>query len=305
MAITFEPKDTTPIAVEDLIDAARKAYDGNGVEAMQTIAEKFQALAANREFVRDALIAELDRIAGERKLGSFAPQSFIVHRAPPFSLRLNLWLPSVGSSRKVEQEAKIYSYGRAHDHNFSLLTVGMAGPGYRTRIYEYEFGSIEGYGGEPVEMTFLEDTMLPIGKAMIYRPHHDIHVQIPPEQASMSLNLLIEEKDIVETPQYYFDLETSSVVPMNDNEVGRRVSFLEAVGHFADDNCATLLFDVARQNRNPAIRAAALHAIATGFPERQPEIDTLANADGHPLVLREAQATRSKTAAPATAGSTV
>jgi hypothetical protein len=50
-----------------------------------------------------------------------------------------------------------------------------------------------------------------------------------------------------------------------------------------------VLFDVARQNPNPTIRAAALHAIRTSFPERQPEIETLARADGHPLVLRETQ----------------
>lgn len=290
MAISFETKDNAaPVTVEDLIDSARKAYKGNGVEAMLSLAEQFQGLAANREFIRDALIAELRRIAGEKNLASFAPQSFIIHRAPPFSLRLNLWLPAVGSTRKVEQEGRIYSYGRAHDHNFSLLTAGVAGPGYRTRVYEYDPSSIEGFGGEPVEMTFLEDTMLPTGKAMVYRPHRDIHVQIPPDEASMSLNLLIEEKDIVDTPQYYFDLETSSVVPMDDNEIGRRVSFLEAVGHFADDACASLLFDVARQNRTPEIRAAALHAIRTGFPERQPEIESLAEADRHPLVLREAQ----------------
>lgn len=289
MAISFEANDNMPpVEVGELIDAARNAYKGNGVDAMLSVAEKFQGVAANREFIRDALIAELKRIGGERNLASFAPQSFIIHRAPPFSLRLNLWLPAVGSSRKVEQEGRIYSYGRAHDHNFSLLTAGVAGPGYRTRVYEYDCGSIEGYGGERVEMTFLEDTMLPTGKAMVYRPHYDIHVQIPPDAPSMSLNLLIEEKDIVETPQYYFDLETSSVVPMDDNEVGRRVSFLEAVGHFADESCASLLFDVARQNRNPAIRAAAVHAIRTGFPERQPEIEKLAEADGHALVLREA-----------------
>jgi hypothetical protein len=290
MAFSFEAKKSVaPVEVEDLIDAARKAYKGHGVDAMLAVGEKFQGLAANREFIRDALIAELGRIARERNLASFAPQSFIIHRAPPFSLRLNLWLPPVGSSRKVEQEARVYSYGRAHDHNFSLLTAGVAGPGYRTRIYEYDAQSIEGYGGELVEMTFLEDTMLLTGKAMVYRPHHDIHVQIPPEQASMSLNLLIEEKDIVDTPQYYFDLESSSVVPMDDNEIGRRVSFLEAVGHFADETCASLLFDVARQNRSPEIRAAALHAIRTGFPERQPEIERVAIADGDPLVLRAMQ----------------
>jgi hypothetical protein len=114
----------------------------------------------------------------------------------------------------------------------------------------------------------------------------------------MSLNLLIEEKDIVETPQYYFDLETSSVVPMDDNEVGRRVSFLEAVGHFADEGCASLLFDVARQNRSPAIRAAAIHAIRAGFPERQAEIEKLAQSDGHALVLREAHLTEPSPTSP-------
>jgi hypothetical protein len=299
MAISFEAKsDVTPVAVEEFIDATRKAYKGDAVEAMQTVAGKFQELAANREWIRDALLDELKRIAGEKNLASFAPQSFIIHRAAPFSLRLNLWLPPVGSARKIEQEARVYSYNRAHDHNFSLLTAGAAGSGYRTRIYEYEYHSISGYDGEPVEMTFLEETMLPVGKAMIYRPHQDIHVQLPPEQPSMSLNLLIEEADIVETPQYFFNLETKSVIPMNDNEVGRRVSFLEAVGHFADEACASLLFDVARQNPNPTIRAAAVHAIGTGFPERRPEIVKLAQADGHPLVLRETQMVLSKTTRP-------
>ena len=296
MAISIAAKtNPAPVEVGDFIGAVRNAYKGNSVEAMQAVAEKFQALAANREFIRDALLAELKRIAAERhNLGSFAPQSFIIHRAPPFSLRLNLWLPPVGSSRKIEQEARIYSYEKAHDHNFSLLTVGAGGPGYNTRVYEYDRNAIEGYEGEPVEMTHLEDTSLPLGKAMIYRPFQDIHVQLPPEEPSMSLNLLVEEKEIVEQPQYFFDLKSSTVIPMNDNEVGRRVSFLQAVGNFADDTCASLLFDVARQSRNPAFRAAAVHAIRTGFPERQSELEQLARADGHPLVLRETQATRAE-----------
>ena len=288
MAFSFHASDSTATQdAQDLMAAVRKVYRGNGVEAMQAVADKMQGVAANREFIRDALIGELQRIAEEQNLGSFAPQSFIIHRASPFSLRINLWLPAAGSSRKVEQEGRIYSYGRAHDHNFSLLTVGVAGSGYRTRIYEYDCASIEGRGGEHVEMTFLEDTKLTTGKAMIYRPHHDIHVQMPPEEPSISLNLLIEEPDIVDTPQYYFDLETSSLVPMNDNEVGRRVSFLEAVGHFADEACVSPLFDVARQHQSPAIRAAAVQAIRRGFPDRQPELERLAKADGHPLVLGE------------------
>ncbi|HEX4081279.1 MAG TPA: hypothetical protein VHX61_20640 [Rhizomicrobium sp.] len=288
MAISYEAiADATPIAVEELIAAARKAHKGNAVETMQSVAEKLQRLAANREFIRDALLGELKRIAGERNLASFAPQSFTIHRDPPFSLRLNIWLPPIGSSRKIKQEARIFSYDRAHDHNFSLLTVGLAGPGYKTRIFEYDSRSIGGYNGEFVEITFLEDTMLPMGKGMIYRPSRDIHVQIPPDEPSMSLNLLVAEREIVEVPQYFFDLKTSSLVIMNDNEIGRRASFLEAVGHFADETCASLLFDVARQNRNPSIRAAAMHAIGTGFPERRPEIESLAEADGHPLVLRE------------------
>ncbi|HEY2013240.1 MAG TPA: hypothetical protein VGH38_07040 [Bryobacteraceae bacterium] len=292
MAYSFAARsDPATVEVEDFIGAVRKAYKGNSVEAMLEVAEMFQGLAANREFLRDALIAELKRIGAERhNLGSFAPQSFIVHRALPFSLRLNLWVPPAGSARKIEQEARIYSYERAHDHNFSLLTVGAGGPGYRTRVFEYDRSAIAGYDGEPVEMTHLEDTDLPTGKAMIYRPLRDIHEQLAPDAPSMSLNLLVvEEKEIVEQPQYFFDLEKRTVLPMNENEVGRRVGFLRAVGYFADERCAGLLFDLARQSRSPSLRAAAVHAIRTGFPESEPELEELAKADGHPLVLRELQ----------------
>jgi hypothetical protein len=288
MAISFQAaEDTSPIGVDEFIAAAHKAHKGDAMETMQSVAGKLQRLGANREFIRDALLGELSRISSQRHLVTFAPQSFTIYRDSPFSLRLNLWLPPTGSSRKVAQEARIFSYDRAHDHNFSLLTVGVAGPGYKTRIWEYEPRSIKGYSGEPVEMTYLEDTMLPLGKAMIYRPSRDIHIQIPPDQPSMSLNLLIAEKEIVEVPQYFFDLNASSLLIMNDNEIGRRTSFLEAVGHFADENCTSMLFDVARQSLNPSIRAAAMRAIRTGSPERGSEIDSLAETDGHPLVLRE------------------
>jgi hypothetical protein len=295
MAISFPASgDFSPIDMDEFIAAVRKVYKGDAVELMQTVAVKLQRLGANRQFIRDALLGELRRIASERHLASFAPQSFTIYRNPPFSLRLNLWLPPAGSSRKIAQEARVLSYDRAHDHNFSLLTVGVAGPGYKTRIWEYDSRSIGGYNGEFVEMTFLEDTLLPVGKGMIYRPSRDIHIQIPPDQPSMSLNLLIAEKEIVEVPQYFFDLEKSSLVIMKDNEIGRRSGFLEAVGHFADEKCASLLFDVARQSRNPSIRAAAMHAITTGFPERRSEIESLAEADGHPLVLRETRVTSSE-----------
>jgi hypothetical protein len=290
MAISLEAKaDIAPLDIGDFIDNLQRVYKGDSLEAMHTVAENFQRLAANREFIRDALLLELKRIAQQHNLMSFAPQSFIIHRVHPFSVRLNLWLPPAGSHRKIEQEARVYSYERAHDHNFSLLTVGAGGPGYKTRIFEYDCRSISGYAGERVDMEFLEDTMLSQGKAMIYRPHRDIHVQLPPDQPSLSLNLLVEEKEIVEMPQYFFDLATQSVVIMNDNEVGRRVSFLEAIGQFADENSVSLLFDVARQNKNPLIRAAALRAIRTGFPERHSEIEQVAEADGHAVVIREAQ----------------
>jgi hypothetical protein len=294
MAISFPTPgdDASPIAVDEFIADARKAYKGHAMEAMQTVAGKLQRLGANREFIRDALLAELKRIQTDSHLASFAPQSFTIHRDFPFSLRLNLWLPPAGSSRKVAQEARIFSYDRAHDHNFSLLTVGVAGPGYKTRIWEYDARAIKGYNGEPVEMTYLEDTTLSLGKCMIYRPSHDIHIQIPPEQPSMSLNLLIAEKEIVEAPQYFFDLTKSSIVIMNDNEIGRRTGFLEAVGHFADETCESLLFDVARQSPNPCIRAAAMRAICAGSPERQSEIEALAEADGHALVLKEVRDAR-------------
>jgi hypothetical protein len=104
VAITYEATgNAAPIAIEELIEAAKKVHNGNALGTMQDVAAKLQGLGANREFIRDALLAELRRIAGERNLASFAPQSFTIYRNPPYSLRLNIWLPPAGSARKVAQ----------------------------------------------------------------------------------------------------------------------------------------------------------------------------------------------------------
>ena len=103
-----------------------------------------------------------------------------------------------------------FSYNIAHDHNFSFLTVGYLGPGYETDIYEYDYDSVEGYVGEKVEMQFLEKVRFAAGMAMYYRASRDLHIQHPPSEMTIPLNLLIQPPEVRLREQYEFDLNTRS-----------------------------------------------------------------------------------------------
>ena len=116
-------------------------------------------------------------------------------------------------------------------------------------------------------MTHLEDTMLPLGKGMIYRPSEDIHIQIPPDHPSMSLNLLIAEDEIVEVPQYFFDLEKSQIVIMNDNEIGRQYRLSSKRSVISPTRIAHLCCSMSRaEARAPPFALQPSTRSAPGFP---------------------------------------
>src|SRR3546814_33924 len=72
-----------------------------------------------------------------------------------------------------------FFYGKAHDHNFSFLTVGYMGPGYWSEYYEYDYANVAGYVGEKVNLRYIEKSKLDEGKVMLYRIHRDVHLQLP------------------------------------------------------------------------------------------------------------------------------
>src|SRR5262249_10547579 len=156
------------------------------------------------EFLHDQLL----RWETFQQGNAYISQSFILHRGQEWFIRANLWTPRADAAEMHDTQDRVTFYKVAHDHNFSFLTIGYLGSGYERELYEVEPGSFVGRVGEQVELRYIERTRLSAGKVMLYRASRDVHEQAPPEELSISLNLMLIPRETNLVDQYYFDLET-------------------------------------------------------------------------------------------------
>lgn len=188
-------------------------------------------LSNNRSFLADVLI---DRLAGRVDATvdtGYSPQAIVLSPHRPgktggMFLRANIW-PAEQDLCFKTSGARSFVYGVPHDHDFSFLTCGYLGPGYRSDYFEYDYPSVTGYESEPVDLRFVERSALTQGRLMLYRRHLDIHSQIPPETLSVSLNVMHIDPAQGWFDQYGFDLqkrEVSGVLGPNTSEAFLRVA---------------------------------------------------------------------------------
>lgn len=207
-----EESCSLPEAIEALGDLG---FDPRDPGHCEEAARWLRRLTNNRRFLGRLLI---DRLAG-RASGAglqsvdsgYGPQAIVLSplRGSMF-LRANIW-PAEHDLCFQTSGAKNFVYGVPHDHNFSFLTSGYAGPGYRSDYYEYDYEDVVGYPGEAAGLRFVERSALHEGKLMLYRAHVDVHSQLPPEALSVSLNVMHVDPAQGWFDQYGFDLERGEV----------------------------------------------------------------------------------------------
>jgi hypothetical protein len=151
-----------------------------------------------------------------------------------------------------------------HDHNFSFLTVGYLGPGYWSDYYEYDYGEVVGFPGEAVDLRFVEKARLDEGKVMLYRAHKDIHLQLPADAMSVSLNIVEASHSSAFRDQYRFDLESGTI-----DGIMTRTSLepmLALAAHFGGGEGEDLLTSFAAAHPSDRIRWCAMRARAAARP---------------------------------------
>ncbi|QIG53338.1 transposase [Altererythrobacter sp. BO-6] len=203
-------------------------FDPRCEERLAEGAHWLRKLCNNRTFLGDLLIEQLKAAGKNAQVNSdYGPQAIML--SPLFGnvfLRANIW-PSKRDHCFQTSGARTFVYGIPHDHNFSFLTCGYFGPGYRSDYYEYDYEMVTGYAGERAQLRFKERSALSEGKLMLYRAHEDIHSQVPPESLSVSLNVMHVDPAQHWYDQYGFDLEEGSVTRVlspNSTEVFLRVA---------------------------------------------------------------------------------
>ncbi|HKR25644.1 MAG TPA: transposase, partial [Allosphingosinicella sp.] len=184
--------ESVPIGLGDLVDALNDArFNPADEESFAAFGPLLARLALNRTFLTDIAVAELkDRCNRLSEESLYSSQVIMLHRASEnFFIRANFWPSPKDSLFKLSGHSPFF-YHVPHDHNFSFLTVGYLGPGYWSDYYEYDYGEVVGFPGEAVNLKFVEKSRLEPGKVMLYRAHRDIHLQLPADAMSVSLNIL-------------------------------------------------------------------------------------------------------------------
>ncbi|AWW74201.1 transposase [Erythrobacter sp. KY5] len=212
MPLLFDLGEDAPCSLAEAVEAlAAIDFDPRDEGATLEAARWLRRLSSNREFLADVL---LDRLAG-RTLGEiesgYGPQAVVLSplRGSMF-LRANIW-PAESDLSFQNSGAKTFVYGVPHDHNFSFLTTGYLGPGYRSDYFEYDYDKVRGVPGEEAGLRFIERSALHEGKTILYRAHTDVHSQLPPESLSVSLNVMHVDPAQCWHDQYGFELESGTI----------------------------------------------------------------------------------------------
>ena len=145
--IDLQSDDTCSLG--DCIEGvAQTGFDPQCADSVAQNALWLRKLNNNRTFLGDLLLDRLkDQFRSTSADSDYGPQAIVLSplRDDVF-LRANIW-PSEQDHCYQASGAKSFVYGVPHDHNFSFLTSGYLGPGYRSDYYEYDFPAVAGYRG--------------------------------------------------------------------------------------------------------------------------------------------------------------
>lgn len=238
----------------------RQGFDADNPHSVQHAAQWLARLAANRTFLGDLAIREVQRDCRRAGGQGYSPQVMMLGAPRPgWFLRANIWPSAEESVLQTSGEAA-FVYGLAHDHNFDFLTVGYHGPGYASDHYEVEPDSITGVVGEKVALRFVGRAVLKPGQVMHYRARRDVHCQFAPPSLSVSINLMHGAAAQRWTDQFQYDLAHQTIARVlttcTGDSVARMALALDA------DHCEATIARMAADHVQPRLRWSALRALA-------------------------------------------
>ncbi len=265
------------MGLDEYVDFVRTNVDLLDMQSLEASVPLLARLARRDGLLEARLNDLLEAVADDVQADTHSPFSFELHRDTHFCVRANLWAPIARAA--ASRDAALNSYHLAHDHNFHFVTVGYAGAGYRTELFEYDEASIVGRVGERVELQERGQAYLRRGDAMVYEASRDVHVQFPPDDFSVSLNLVVHHPVLLARPQRFFDMRTRTIAPVLDDLVGLRYALIGMCRYLHDDATLDALTAVATRHGSPQARAAAFATLLEIEPQERERVERLVAED--------------------------
>ncbi|MGN7985691.1 HEAT repeat domain-containing protein [Pedobacter sp. 22226] len=277
MAFSYNLNTEKAISFDDFINDINGIIKPNNDQSLIDCVESLQMLSNNRSFLSEYLHRGLEEFATFQEDNRYNCDIFIMHKHPLYLIRCVLWNGQPEEVQRQKKQEDIYHTLRAHDHNFSFLTVGYLNNGYETDIWEYDNDRVIGYIGEKVDLKYLERTNLQQGKAMLYRASKDIHAQHPPMEQSVSLNIMYNDPGMINQEQYYFDVK-NGIIDSHVSAAGSgRHLILELAKIYGDSRSIDLVEQIATKHKYPHIRIKAYDTLGHITNEKQSIWTSLVN----------------------------
>ncbi|WP_448662418.1 transposase [Sphingomonas sp. CJ20] len=260
----IEPGVGDAITLDELVEALDATpFDTRDEDDFARLGPLLARLGRNPDFLADMAIDELKtRCEGQHASRGYGAQVFLLR--PPngrYVLRANFW-PARDDAVVRASGTAAFFYDLPHDHNFPFLTYGYLGPGYWSDYYEYDGDAVLGVPGEDAGLRFVERARLEPGRLMLYRMRRDVHVQLPPDSLSVSLNILGAAPEQPWIEQYRFDTARGTIA------AGLTTTAAEALVAVAvhTANGLDLAERFARAHPCARMRVTALAALASARP---------------------------------------
>jgi hypothetical protein len=287
MALSIPCNNASVVKIDEYLDHVRSKVDLRDEGSVAASAPMLRALANDRDLVVRKLNSHIENYLSNGVMPS--TQSLLLGGEKDFYVRANIWpaISDMASGRAYQDQ---FAYNLAHDHNFSFMTVNYIGPGYETEIYEYDYDKVEGRVGEVVELRFLEKVRFGPGVVMLYRASRDVHVQHPPTELTITLNLMVAHPEVRIRDQFFFDLSAGTIAFYPPELASStRVALVDLAGHLGDGNTQELLKDLAIKHPCRRTRLTAFEALSRQRPEEVGAIWEEATKDASPLVANAAR----------------
>ena len=259
----IDPGSEDAIDLDELVATLDESdFDVADEESFASMGPLLARLGRNRRFLADLAIDALkDRARRQGAVNGYSAQVFMLR--PPngrYVLRANFW-PARDDAVVRASGTAPFAYDMPHDHNFPFLTVGYLGPGYWSDYYEHDAEQALGITGERVDLRFVERARLDQGKLMLYRARRDIHVQLPPDSFSVSLNILGYDPAQRWRDQFRFDVVAGTIADTLTTTPSETLVALAV--HFGGGNGIDLAHAFAQAHPSGRMRVTALSALAS------------------------------------------
>lgn len=257
----IDPGDGAAITLDALTDALDSTvFDPHDEDSFAALGPLLARLGRNRGFLADLAIEELKlRCTRQSAANGYGPQVFLLR--PPngrYVIRANFWPAADDAVVRASGTAPFF-YGLPHDHNFPFLTYGYLGPGYWSDYFEYDGQAVAGSTSDAAGLRFVERSRLEPGKLMLYRMQRDVHVQLPPDSFSVSLNILGQHPSHPWIDQYRFDIARNRIAEGLTTAPSEGLVTLAA--HLGGGNALDLIDHIARCHPHPRMRRTAAAAL--------------------------------------------